>query len=99
MTRGLFPLLAGFTLWTLAFVFLYTLQALGCVWGWPDSIHRASLVGMWVVTLGGLGLFWFFQSRRADRNVIERAGLVATVAAIGATIVTYFPVTFATLCL
>lgn len=101
MIRGLAPLLTGFAIWALAFVALYALQALGCAWGWPAGAHRTALVCLWLATLGSLVMLLLAQKKRpgdADRPM-HREGLTITLVATAATMVTYFPVTFITLCL
>lgn len=100
MIRVLWPLLIGLGIWSVGFVLLYALQALGCVWSWPEGPHRLVLVAAWLATLGVLGGTLLFQRRsaRPDR-AIERAGIIATIVAIAATVVTFAPATFASLCL
>ncbi|UXN74058.1 hypothetical protein N8D56_01650 [Devosia sp. A8/3-2] len=51
---ALLLLFAGFSLWALAFVMLYALQALGCAYGWPQ--HRLILVGAYLLAL--LAMAW-----------------------------------------
>lgn len=100
MMRGLAPLLSGFAIWALAFVALYALQALGCAWGWPEGAHRTALVSMWLTTIGGLAMLLLAQRKRATpEGALRRSGTIITLAAIAATVATYFPVTFVALCL
>lgn len=100
MTRTLWPLLLGFGIWALGFVALYVLQALGCIWTWPEPSHRLALIALWIATLGALCAVLVWQWRRASgaTSVMTRASVGLTIAAIAATALTYFPVTFATLC-
>lgn len=55
-------LLAGPTLWALAFSAAYGLHGLGCAWGWPAvpigpvSLHRLVLIAVWLAGLGVCGL-------------------------------------------
>lgn len=101
MIRPLWHLLAGFTLWAIAFVVLYSLQALGCIWAWPEPVHRATLIALWAVTLAGMVCILAIQLRRRDgaRPLMATMGIVATVAALAATVLSFFPVTFSTLCI
>jgi hypothetical protein len=54
MIRHLWPLLAGFTLWALAFILLYALQYLGCYFGWAPAAHRTALVVGYVMSIAAL---------------------------------------------
>src|SRR5690606_26328188 len=48
--RALLLLVAGFTVWSVAFVVLYGLQAIGCAFGWGDW-HRPILIGAYLLSL------------------------------------------------
>lgn len=101
MIRPLIPRLIGYTIWAGAFGALYGVQALGCVWQWPEALHRFSLIIMWLATLATLGAISWVQWKRAGNSTEHaehRADFLITLAATGATVVTFFPVTFATLC-
>jgi len=101
LIRPLWPLLLGFAIWCVAFVALYAMQALGCIWGWPEGTHRLVLVAIWGASIGILGLVLLLLWRRPQTMPasVRRAGILITTAATAATCVTFFPVTFATLCL
>lgn len=94
-------MLIGFVIWAIAFIALYALQALGCIWGWPEAMHRTMLVSIWIVGLGLLGAILLWQWRQpADAHpTLRYAPILSTLAAMAASVATYFPVTFATLCL
>jgi hypothetical protein len=101
MIRPLIPRLIAFTIWAVAFGVLYGAQALGCVWHLPEALHRASLIFMWVATLATLSAILWVQWKRIGRSTEQaehRADFFITLAATGAAVVTFFPVTFATLC-
>jgi len=100
MIGKLWPLLMGFCIWALAFIGLYGLQALGCVWSWPDALHRGVLVGVGVFTLAMLLVLLRrqFRERTANRGAIDRAGLWLTLAAIVASAVMFVPSLFLSLC-
>ena len=98
MSRPLISLLAGFTLWAIAFVTLYALQALGCVWNWPETLHRMVLGLVWLMTLLALGLAMVLQMNRSDGSALAVAGLWSTVAAALATTVIFAPLLFVSLC-
>lgn len=100
MIRNLWPLLIGFSIWAVAFLAIYSLQALGCVWGWDAGLHRTTLVALallFIATLIGL-LFWQHRARRRPACLPEMAGFWLTGLALAASVVTFAPVGFATLC-
>lgn len=102
MTRRLWPLLTGFGIWSLGFVALYALQALGCVWHWPESAHRLALLTIWLVTLALLAL-WLMHQRHSGAGegdtLLRRCAMLATLAAIAASVLTFFPLVFTSLCI
>lgn len=99
---GLFPILAGFTLWSVGFVALYGLQGLGCAYGWSSGdiaamdLHRLVLVATYAVVVAGGG-FLVWRSWRARRGaagphrMIEWVGLALNVSALGASIFVFTP--------
>ena len=99
--RQLWPLGIGFGIWAVAFIALYAAQALGCLNAWPEAVHRAVLLAIWVATLAMLGLALLRQWRQPPHHqpAIRRAGLWCTIAAAAASLATYLPVTFVSLCL
>lgn len=98
--RAIILLIAGFTLWSLAFILLYALQALGCAYGWGD-LHRPILVGAYLVSL--MPLVWLALRRPYEtgepQTSLSISALWANRAALGAGVLVYLPVTFATACL
>lgn len=98
--RALIRLIAGFTLWSGAFVLLYALQALGCAYGWGD-MHRPILIGAYVLSL--LPLAWLALRKPFDtgepQTSLSIAALWANRAAFVAGVLVYLPVTFATACI
>ena len=104
MSKQLWPLLTGFTLWALAFIALYGLQHLGCYFGWAPAQHRAVLVAGYVVSLLVLGGYLALQIGALRRNrpaatALDGIGVGTSVAALVATAITMGPVAFASLCL
>ncbi|GEM_PF-821497 len=98
--RALVLLIAGFTLWSLAFVLLYALQALGCAYDWSD-IHRPVLIAAYLVSLAPL--VWLSLKRQYEtgepQTSLSVAALWANRAALAAGVLVYLPVTFATACI
>lgn len=95
-------LVAGFLLWSSAFVALYGVQGLGCRLGWDDmglgpvSVNRGALLAVWTVHVGLIGAMAAAQVRRrsAGRGTafVDRAGLALTFCALVATIWTGIPI-------
>jgi len=103
MIRHLWPLLAGFGLWVVAFVVLYGLQYLGCRFGWDPAAHRLALVGGYAVALLALAGTLVFQlygaRRRKVRSMLaDRVGPGTTMAALAATAVTFGPTLAVSIC-
>lgn len=95
--RALILLIAGFSLWAGAFVVLYGLQALGCHFGW-GAWHRPLLVATYVAFLTPLAwLAW--HGRYEPTSKLSRAALWTNRAALGAGILVFLPVTFASTCI
>tara|TARA_R110002020_G_scaffold6321_19_gene26660 strand:+ start:526 stop:840 length:315 start_codon:yes stop_codon:yes gene_type:complete len=104
MTRTLWPILAGFTLWSIAFIVLYALQYLGCYFAWDPALHRTLLIAAALAAVVLLAFCLLLQLRALRRpgavpTSIDRIGAGATLAALAATIVTLAPVTFVSMCL
>lgn len=96
---ALLRLTAGFTIWSLAFVLLYSLQALGCAYGWPN--HRLLLIAAYLVTL--LPLAWLAIGRHTGKHepitTLSIAATWANRAALGSGILVFLPVVFVSTCL
>jgi len=96
--RALLALIAGYLVWSLCFVLLYSLLSIGCEVGW----HRPSLLGLnllswlllltWILHMGaGAWLIW--QARNSDpppshttAHFIRRVTLLLHTTALGGTI-------------
>lgn len=101
ITRGqsaLMLLVAGFTLWSGAFVLLYGVQALGCAYGWPH--HRLVLIATYLASLAPLGWLAFWRPDRSGepQTTLSLAARWANRAAFGAGVLVFLPVTFTSLC-
>lgn len=106
-------LLAGFIVWSAAFVALYSMLSIGCAFGWdqaffgPISVQRLALVGLLVVSLfAGWWVVRIAADRRrtaggsglALRPFMETAAWMAAWAALGSTLFSLGPVLFLTAC-
>lgn len=107
---SLILLVAGFVIWSSAFVVLYGALSVGCAFGWdaapfgPVSALRAVLIALWLAHLAALGALWWLcraRARRAGESdaFLGWAALHATWAAVVVTIVNYGPILGLTLCL
>jgi peptidoglycan biosynthesis protein MviN/MurJ (putative lipid II flippase) len=101
-------LVAGFGLWSLAFVLIYGAHGLACGVGvrpghW-DGVTRAALIGLWLAALAAhLWLIWWLRRRwrAADEPSIRFVRLVSltlALAALPASLWTYLPVATLTIC-
>lgn len=104
MTRTLWPILPGFTLWSLAFITLYALQYMGCYLAWQPAFHRTVLILACLAWLAMLVACLIVQLKLIRRSgaaptAVHRIGVGATLAALAATLVTFAPVTFVSMCL
>lgn len=100
LKNPLLMLVAGFTIWAAAFILLYALQALGCAYGWGNA-HRPILIGSSIICLAPLAALalWPAPASTASSPGLFRAARWTNRAALGAGVVTYAPVLFATTCL
>ena len=96
--RALMLLAAGFTVWSLAFVLLYALQALGCAYRWPG--HRTILVVAYLAALAPLlGLALVSLGRNGEpATTLSIAARWANRAALVAGVLVFLPVTFTSTC-
>ena len=95
---ALLLLFAGFSLWALAFVVLYALQALGCAYSWPQ--HRLILISAYLLAILAMAwLAWATPHWTGDKGVLPIAAKWANRAALAATILILLPVSFASACI
>ncbi|SMQ85371.1 hypothetical protein SAMN06295905_2648 [Devosia lucknowensis] len=97
--KALVWLAAGFTVWSVAFVLLYALQALGCAYGWPQ--HRLILIAAGMASL--VPMAWLAWRRPAadgePATTLAVAALWANRAALAAGVLALvLPLTFVSLC-
>ena len=92
--RDLIALIAGFAVWSVAFVTLYAAQALGCAYCWGPW-HRPVLIALY---LGALGLLLWLTARPVRAGRLAQAAVWANRAALGAAALIFAPVTFGSLC-
>lgn len=103
-------LLAGFAVWSAAFLVLYAVQATGCHLGWhridigPTSALRWLLIIILLLVLALLaGLLWLTRTARNRLRSAETAPLMQIAmslqaAAFVATVITYGGVSWLMLC-
>lgn len=105
-------LLAGFVLWSLAFLVLYFVQATGCSLGWqtfavagPLTLQRLVLVALFLAFLAAhLALYLRLRAPReregdADASAFSRdAGRTLALAAFGASVFCFSGVLWLTAC-
>ncbi|GHA34639.1 hypothetical protein GCM10007989_33120 [Devosia pacifica] len=106
--RRVMLLLAGFIVWSGSFVGLYTLQALGCRFGWHTitvglfDLHRILLVAGFVVAIAvqvaTLLLIWRARGGPQPQPFLQQTGLWAATAALGAAVLVYAPTLFISAC-
>ncbi len=94
----LWPLLAGFTLWAAGFVTLYAVQALGCIWSWPEPWHRTTLVALALGLITALLALLVWQQRRPEKRALDLTGMALTAAALAVSIAVFSPTLFTSLC-
>jgi hypothetical protein len=98
-------LVAGFALWSLAFVLLYGGHGLICSAALPigESSARALLLSAWALMIAGhvALIVWFVRRLRAAETsvrFVRMASLVLAIAALGATVWTGIPLIGLTIC-
>ncbi|MFL9828501.1 hypothetical protein [Rhodoplanes sp. SY1] len=103
-------LVAGFVIWSSAFVLLYALQSIGCAAGWERttlagaSLLRALLVLLWTAHVGALVALVIYTWRRRPGGPGEAATFARRVAigtstvALFATVWTGAPILATTMC-
>ncbi|WP_196258494.1 hypothetical protein [Pelagibacterium limicola] len=104
-SADLLLLVIGFIVWSIAFIALYAVNAIGCEFGWNQRFQRTVLVGLFVVH--ALFLAWFARQNyryllAADaepRKMIAYTGFGLTVAALGSMIFVLAPSLFITMCI
>jgi hypothetical protein len=92
-------LVAGFTLWSTAFIALYTIQALGCAYGWSLLFHRGLLFAVLGLHLAAIAWLIVRAPRDGERRFLSDVTVFTLWAALVATVVTYGPALFLTACL
>lgn len=97
-------LIVGFGVWSLAFVALYALQAVGCAAGWnlvrigPTDLHRIVLIAAFVLSLAGIGVVLVLQYRRREfgnepaTRFLHGAGIAASLSAALVSVLVFSPV-------
>ncbi len=90
-------LTVGFGLWTTALGLIYSFQALGCAYDWPQLILRGTIAATLVAHLV---LLWVLIRRwRRYEGFLRTLTLWLLVAALVATAFTYAPILLLSACL
>jgi hypothetical protein len=86
--RSVLLITAGFGLWSLAFVLLYSFQAVGCRLGWQEfevmgavTLQRAVLVGLFAGGIAAHLLLWRLLRWRETKTASAEEGFARIVAA------------------
>jgi hypothetical protein len=102
-SAGLLWLIAGFVLWSAAFVGLYGLQGIGCAYAWPEPLHRGLLIAGFALTLlTHAGLLAFARRQpvaTGTARFVFDIGWLAGIAALVSSALVYAPVLFTSLCI
>ncbi len=104
-------IIAGFVIWSAAFVTLYGLHGIGCAYAWheipvgPTNLQRAVQVTAWLAFLAPLlilALRLRGRRRRATKGSSEQwlalVGEASAWAALAATLVTFAPTATTSVC-
>jgi hypothetical protein len=92
-------LAAGFTVWAVAFVVIYTIQALGCAYGWSFAFHRGLLVAAFAAHVALILWMILRAPRGRERRFLSDVTLWTLWAALVATVFTYAPAFFVSACI
>ena len=105
-SRRLWWLAAGFGVWCSALVFLYALQAIGCVFAWPTGTLRVTLVVVFFAHVVVVGWMWRNFARAAPDPALVPTGSFlhaaihwTAIAAFVATVLTFGPPLFLSTCI
>lgn len=98
--KQLLLLIAGFVVWSLAFVALYAIQALGCAYNWGDA-HRAILIAGYGVSVLALAAVALRTPKHTNPStpLLSQSAIWANWAALFSGVFVFLPVTFASACL
>jgi len=97
LSHPLVRLVAGFVVWSVAFVVLYAAQALGCAYGWGDW-HRPILWLLFLLALVPMAWLALPGPRHDHQHALHTAAVWTNRAALLAAVLIFLPVTFASLC-
>jgi|TARA_A100001391_G_scaffold202437_2_gene192033 hypothetical protein len=105
--RSILVIVLGFGVWTVAFVGLYAVNAIGCAFAWPSTVQRAVMIGLALAASGSMMAVagWSIGHWRRAANAprpapgLARIGAMGSTAALAATILVFAPSLFASMCL
>lgn len=90
-------LVAGFVLWSIAFILIYAAQATGCAIGLQTNFLRAILIAVLAAFLLAGGAVLAVAARRRE-SPLGRSAVLASVAALIASALTFSGIFWADLC-
>ncbi|MCJ8141084.1 hypothetical protein [Falsirhodobacter halotolerans] len=95
--REVARLLAGFVIWSVAFLGIYAVQATGCAMGVAPGTLRTILIAGIVVALaaGAVPLWW---ALRGQSSTLQFAAVICGIAALASTGLTFSAVFWAGVC-
>lgn len=105
--RSLLLLVAGFTVWAVAFVALYGMLSVGCRFGWDDtaldmagglSLQRLQLIAIFLVHLAAGAAVVMLLRRRRGEGFLYPLAYFAAIAALGASVFSFAGVFFLSAC-
>lgn len=96
-------LVIGFIVWSVAFVALYGVNAVGCAFAWPPALQRIVLVALFFAHTVALGWIAYNIMQSPDHGgethaMLGYAGLGLTLAALGSTVFVFAPSLFLSMC-
>jgi hypothetical protein len=106
--RRMMLLVAGFIIWSAAFVALYGVNAIGCAFGWPELLQRGILIGLFAIHAAILAWLSVWTWRRfkstsahADKpaQLIEYVGAGVSITAFASTLFVLAPSFVLTMCI
>ena len=105
--RTMLIIVLGFTFWSAAFVGLYAINAIGCAFLWPEESQRMVMIGLTVASsavalaIAVWSILYWMRAKGRQQPVpsIARIGVFGSTAALAATVFTFAPSFFVSMCI